>query len=160
MLLYRQRSTDCPCLFSMSEIYISIPSNQLVIYHRLLNEQLRFLCACARAYAIAESKQSTNGLSRTALKPFQIPDTGVTKYFVPILLFITLGVVWDRVLWYWGPKWYLSIQRLWFRRVQHSFRRKSRLIAVLLITDPTRSKSRLNLGLLCGSRRIIVEVWQ
>ena len=141
-----------PVLFFTSEIYISIPSNHLVIYHRKLNEQLRFLCVRARArkQSLKAWRQSTNGLSRTALKPFQIPDTGVAKYVVAILLFITFGAVWGWFPWYWGPNWHLSVQKLWFRRVQRSLRRQSRFSAVLSIIFPTRSKSRLNLGWLCG----------
>ena len=127
-------------------IYISIPSKYLVIYHRQLNEQLRFVFvratarACARVSAHMQSlkawRQSTNGLSRIALKPFQLPDTGVTKYSITILLFITFAAVWVWLPWYWGPAWQLSMQKLWFRRVQRSFRRQILFSAILSIIDP------------------------
>jgi len=113
------------------------------------------VCACMRVpregtQSLIAWRQSTNGLSRTALKPFQLPDTGVTKYFVPTLLFITFGVVWDWVPRYWGRRWHLNMQKLRFRVVQRSFRRQLRFSAILSIIYPTSFNSRLNLGLLCG----------
>lgn len=111
---YGQRSTECPwfVLYVRNIIFVYRVFIWWYITDNLMN-CWGFVCACARkrTQSLKAWRQSTNGLSRTALRPFQPPDTGVTKYFVPTFLFIIFGVMWDFVPWYWDPRWHFSIQK-------------------------------------------------